>query len=143
MTRKPHLALCLSLVLTSAVFAQQAAQRQTAAQTQQDLQAEYAAENIFKVYFPNLEMARKAAITFHHAVLESRYNEGYLVMELDAQEMSQLQSFGFRLARADEFITQRRAFLDQANRASISGQSSGLVLGGGATTQAITGFSCY
>jgi carboxypeptidase T len=137
MTRKPHLALCLSLVLTSAAFAQQAAQ------TQQDLQTEYAAENIFKVYFPSVEMARKAAITFHHAVLESRYKEGYLVMELDAAEMSQLQSFGFRLARADEFITQRRAFLDQANRTSIAGQSNGLVLGGGVTTQAITGFSCY
>jgi carboxypeptidase T len=137
MTRKPHLALCLSLVLTSAAFAQQAAQ------TQQDLQTEYAAENIFKVYFPSVEMARKAAITFHHAVLESRYKEGYLVMELDAAEMSQLQSFGFRLARADQFITQRRAFLDQANRTSIAGQSNGLVLGGGVTTQAITGFSCY
>jgi carboxypeptidase T len=143
MTRKPHLALCLTLVLTSAALAQQPAQRQTAAQTQQDLQAEYAAENIFKVYFPNVEMARKAAISFHHAVLESRYNEGYLVMELDAQEMSQLQSFGFRLARADEFITQRRSFLDQMSRASIAGQQSGLVTGPDATAQSITGFSCY
>jgi carboxypeptidase T len=143
MTCKPQLALCLSLVVAGAALAQQPAQRQTAAQTQQDLQTEYAAENIFKVYFPNVEMARKAAITFHHAVLESRYKEGYLVMELDAAEMSQLQSFGFRLARADEFIAQRRAFLDQANRASITTEGSGRVLGGGVSTQAITGFSCY
>jgi carboxypeptidase T len=135
--------LCLSLVLTCAAFAQQPAQRQTAAQTQQDLQTEYAAENIFKVYFPSVEMAHKAAITFHHAVLESRYNEGYLVMELDAQEMSQLQSFGFRLARADEFIAQRRAFLDQMNRASISGPQSGVLTGPGVTVQSIAGFSCY
>ena len=143
MTRKLNLALCLSLALGGAALAQQPAQRQSAAQTQQDLQAEYAAENIFKVYAPNVEMARKAAITFHHAVLESRYNEGYLVMELDATEMSQLQSFGFRLARADEFIAQRRAFLDQASRASIANQSNALVIGGGVTEQAITGFACY
>ena len=133
LTRKLHLALCLSLAFGSAALAQQPAQRQTAAQTQQDLQAEYASENIFKVYFPNIEMARKAAITFHHSLLESRYNEGYLVMELDAAEMSQLQSFGFRLARADEFITQRRSFLDQMNRNSISGSSASGVVGDQAT----------
>ena len=72
-TRKLHLALCLSLAFGGAALAQQPVQRQTAAQTQQDLQAEYAAENIFKVYFPSVEMGRKAAITFHHGVLESRY----------------------------------------------------------------------
>jgi carboxypeptidase T len=143
MTRKPHLALCLSLAVAGAAFAQQPAQRQTAAQTQQDLQAEYAAENIFKVYFPSVEMARKAAITFHHAVLESRYKEGFLVMELDAAEMSQLQSFGFRLARADEFITQRRAFLDQMKRNSIAGPQSSVLTGPGVTVQSIAGFSCY
>jgi carboxypeptidase T len=147
MTRKPHLALCLSLcsglALTSAAFAQQPAQRQTAAQTQQDLQTEYAAENIFKVYFPNIEMARKAAITFHHAVLESRYKDGYLVMELDATEMSQLQSFGFRLARADEFITQRRAFLDQMNRNSISRPSASGAVGDQVVVQSIPSFACY
>jgi carboxypeptidase T len=144
MTRKPHFALCLSLALVSAAFAQQPAQRQTAAQTQQDLQTEYAAENVFKVYFPNVEMARKAAITFHHAVLESRYAEGYLVMELDAQEMSQLQSFGFRLARADEFITQRRNFLDQMNRNSISRTpASGGAVGDQVGVQSIPSYACY
>ncbi len=143
MPRKLNLALCLWLALGSAALAQQPAQRQTAAQTQQDLQAEYAAENIFKVYAPSVEMARKAAITFHHSLLESRYSEGYLVMELDAAEMSQLQSFGFRLARADEFITQRRQFLDQMNRLSIANQQSSSTLGGDATVQSITGYSCY
>jgi carboxypeptidase T len=143
MTRKPQIALCLSLVLISAAFAQQPAQRQTAAQTQQDLQTEYAAENIFKVYFLNVEMARKAAITFHHAVLESRYAEGYLVMELDPQEMSQLQSFGFRLARADEFIAQRRAFLDQMNRKSIANQQSSVGTEAVPSVQSISGFACY
>jgi carboxypeptidase T len=143
MTHTPHLALCLSLALASAALAQQPAGRQTAAQTQQDLQAEYAAENIFKVYFPNVELARKAAITFHHAVLESRYGEGYLVMELDAQEMSQLQSFGFRLARADEFITQRRAFLDQMNRQSVSRPSTTGAVGDQVGVQSIPSFACY
>ncbi len=143
LTRKLHLALCLSLALGGAALAQQPAQRQTAAQTQQDLQAEYAAENIFKVYFPNVEMGRKAAITFHHGVLESRYSEGYLVMELDAAEMSQLQSFGFRLARADEFIAQRRGFLDQMNRNSVSRPSATGAVGDQVGVRSIPSFACY
>jgi carboxypeptidase T len=143
LTRKLHLALCLSLAFGGAALAQQPAQRQTPAQTQQDLQAEYAAENVFKVYFPNVEMARKAAITFHHAVLESRYKEGYLVMELDAAEMSQLQSFGFRLARADEFIAQRRSFLDQMNRHSISRSPASGAVGDQVGVQSIPSFACY
>ncbi len=143
MPRNFNLVLCLSLTVVSAALAQQPAQRQTAAQTQQDLQAEYAAENVYKVYAPNAEMARKAAITFHHNVLESRYAEGYLVMELDAAEMSQLQSFGFRLARADEFIAQRRTFLDQMNRNSISRQSVTGAVGDLVGVQSIPSFSCY
>ncbi len=143
MPLKLNLALCLPLALVSAALAQQPAQRQTAAQTQQDLQTEYAAENIFKVYAPSVEMARKAAITFHHNVLESRYGEGFLVMELDAAEMSQLQSFGFRLARADEFIAQRRSFLDQMNRNSISRQSVGGAVGDQVGVQSIPSYACY
>ena len=65
-------------------------------------------------------------------------------MELDADEMSQLQSFGFRLARADEFITQRRAFLDQMNRNSISrSPASGSAVGDQASVQSIPSYACY
>lgn len=134
------LAISLTLAVAGSALAQH---RPSPVQTQQDIQAEYAAENIFKVYFPNLEMARKAAITFHHSLLESRYSEGYLVMELDAAEMSQLQSFGFRLARADEFITQRRAFLEQMNRSSILRQSAPDTIDAQIGLQSIPSFSCY
>jgi carboxypeptidase T len=64
-------------------------------------------------------------------------------MELDATEMSQLQSFGFRLARADEFIAQRRTFLDQMNRNSISRTSTGGAVGDQVSVQSIPSFSCY
>jgi carboxypeptidase T len=136
----PHRAVALLLAIGLAAGTSALAQSNTyqRALTQQHLQAEYAADNVFQVWFPNKELARKAAITFHHNLLEARYDEGYLVMELDAAEMSTLQGFGFRLTRADAFITQRREFLDRMQRDSIQRQAAGDV-----GTQSITGYACY
>jgi carboxypeptidase T len=118
--------------------------RHNHAQTQQDIQTELAADNIYKVYAPSREMARKAAITFHHALLESNYDEGYLVMELDAQDMGRLQSFGFRLARADEFIAKRREFLGQMSQLSMQRQQRDSASGAAPIgVQSIPNYSCY
>jgi carboxypeptidase T len=118
--------------------------RHNHAQTQQDIQAELAAENIYNVYIPNRAMARKAAITFHHALLESNYDAGYLVMELDAQDLSRLQSFGFRIARADQFIAKRREFLAQMNQAAVRRQQQeGLASTEPIGVQSIPNYSCY
>ncbi len=134
------LAFGLGAVTATAVAAQSAVNAEAErAQTQQHLQAEFAAENIFMVRFPNLEAARKAAITFHANLLEARYDEGYLVMELDAAEIAALQGFGFRLARADAFIAQRRAFLQEAQRRSVEASATG----GSSSVFAIPGYSCY
>jgi carboxypeptidase T len=147
----PSALATLSLGVSVAVlpWAAQAHQRYSAAQTQQDIQTELAAENIYKVVAPNAAMARKAAITFHHAMLESHYDKGYLVMELDAQDISRLQGFGFRLTRADEFIAKRREFLTQMNQLSIQRQQQSTSSPTATTTareigvQSIPNFSCY
>jgi hypothetical protein len=133
------LPLALGLAFTAGIAAQDTPRH---ALTEQHLQAEYAGDNVFQVWFPNKEMARKAAISLHHNLLESRYDEGYLVMELDAAEMSTLQGFGFRLTRADAFIAKRREFLDAARRGAIAQQGTGLPARE-YSVQSISGYSCY
>jgi carboxypeptidase T len=138
----PAFALALSLGLAFAAANATAQHAHHHAVTQQQLEAEYAADNVFQVWFPSKEMARKAAITFHHHLLEARYDEGYLVMELDAEAMSTLQGFGFRMTRADAFIAQRREFLDAARRTSI-GRQGGTLPDAGPSVQSISGYTCY
>jgi len=72
---------------------------------------EKVAENIYKAYFPNLEIAHKAAVTFHGQLLEVNYEGGYMIFELTPQEMSQLRQFGFKLKPATEFKEFRKKFL--------------------------------
>jgi carboxypeptidase T len=147
------LAVLAALLLPAQALAQH---RHNHAETQRDIQTELAADNVYKVYGPAsakagtersaqvAAMLRKAAITFHHALLESNYEEGYLVMELDAQDISRLQSFGFRLERADEFIATRREFLDQMNRLSLQRQQQeGMANAPEVGIQSIPNFSCY
>src|SRR5207253_8809298 len=59
--------------------------------------------SIFKAFFPDRELARKAAITFHANVLEADYDKGYLVLELEPDEIATLTGFGFRIESAPEY----------------------------------------
>jgi carboxypeptidase T len=102
--------------------------------------------NIYKAYFPSAELARKAAITFHGQLLESNYAGGYLVFELDADDMTKLRQFGFRFERANEFIQRRNQVLTQlqslaASRAASTGATTLAVPD--ATIQSIPSYACY
>ena len=111
------------------------------------LEEEKRTVNIYKAYFPSLEIARKAAITFHGQLLESDYAAGHLTLELDAADMDKLRAFGFRFETATEFIQRRNAVLTQlqslhASRAA--GTTTSATGGtGGATIQSIPNYSCY
>jgi carboxypeptidase T len=102
--------------------------------------------NIYKAYFPNAEVARKAAITFHGQLLESNYEGGYLVFELSAEDMEKLRPFGFKFEYASEFIYKRNEMLSQMQNlqkqsdaaASAKGQAAAPV-----TVQSIPNFACY
>ncbi len=74
-------------------------------------EAEKAATNVYEAYFPNLETARKAAISFHDKLLEANYEEGFLVLELEPKEMQQLRQFGFKFKPAAAFMEQRKKFI--------------------------------
>jgi carboxypeptidase T len=103
------------------------------------LVSEQARTDIFKVVFPNLQMARRAAITFHDNMLESRYTEGYLVMELNEFERQRLEGLGFVIERADDWIRARNERLDVL----IAAGGRGLLGKDAAGTEAIPGFTCY
>lgn len=72
---------------------------------------EKAATNVYEAYFTNLDLAHRAAITFHGQLLEANYDAGYLVLELEPNEMQQLLDFGFKLKPAKAFIEQRKKFI--------------------------------
>lgn len=109
---------------------------------QQRLEEEKTADNVYKAYFPNLATARKAAISFHHALLEAHYEEGYLVLELNREEMAELRRFGFRIKPATEFLAQRKQMIEQVQALNLKRAAAGEG-GPDVGVYAIPGYSCY
>lgn len=134
----PHLSgVSLALFLAFGSLAGVQAQTPTNDSIYDELEQEKAVYNVYKAYYPNREVARKAAISFHANLLESDYKGGFLIMQLDEREMRQLQRFGFRFERATEFIERRNRALTmfQIERTRRSA--------GQAEPLSIPGFACY
>nr|WP_298140296.1 M14 family zinc carboxypeptidase [uncultured Pseudomonas sp.] len=106
------------------------------------LEQEKADNRVYKAYFPNLDIARKAAISFHGQLLESHFDDGYLIMELTDKEMEKLRVFDFTFSPATEFIEKRNSVLSklQNNMQSNDGSVSTMADMGIAS---IPGYSCY
>jgi len=131
------LAVCLAFGLALPAHAQNRTAAPAADDIYQQLEAEKGVYNVYKAYFPSLEVARKAAISFHAQLLESDYAGGFLIMQLEEREMRQLQRFGFRFERATEFIERRNRALTgfQIERTRrIAGEAEPL---------SIPGYACY
>jgi PKD repeat protein/murein tripeptide amidase MpaA len=58
---------------------------------------------VVKAYFPNLDLARKAVISF--TALDTKYEKGCLVMQLSQEEINTLISLGFKI----EWLTSQEA----------------------------------
>jgi carboxypeptidase T len=101
------------------------------------LEAEKAHDAIWKAYFPDAATGRKAAISFHAQLLESHWDKGYLVLELDSEEMDRLRVFGFRFERATEFIEARNRRLTMLQTLQAQ-RGPGI-----AEPTSIPGYSCY
>ncbi|WP_444997488.1 M14 family zinc carboxypeptidase [Aliikangiella sp. IMCC44359] len=109
-------------------------------QLSHELSQEISTENIYRVYFPNEEVADKAIISFHGQLLESNKSEGYLVMELSEDDIKKLKQFDFSIKKADEYIKQRNNRLKSIQQEVLSGNSVWLNSAG---TQSIPNYSCY
>ncbi len=110
------------------------------------LEAEMQQDNVYRAYFPNLEIARKAVISFHNQLLEAKYDDGYLILELTDSEIAQLRSFQFRIERATQYIEQRKDVLKmmQAERAKQDKQEQAKSSDTQkASIPTIPGYSCY
>lgn len=136
------------LVVALPVFAHNKVENQAAAM-KAELKADVAQEkqklNIYQAKFPNLDLAHKAAISFHANLLEAKYETGHMIFELNPEEKAKLEKFGFKLSIATEFINKRNAMLERLHAA---GQTATL-LGKQAPTftglqaEAIPSYSCY
>ncbi|WP_369958374.1 M14 family zinc carboxypeptidase [Pseudomonas benzenivorans] len=104
------------------------------------LEQEKAANQVYKAFFPNKEIARKAAISFHGQMLESHYDDGYLVMELNDEEMQKLQVFGFTFAPATEFIEKRNQILSKMQNRL---QMKSMAAPSASSASGIPGYACY
>ncbi len=119
------------------------------AELKAELKAQVAQEkqklNIYQAQFPNLELARKAAISFHANLLEAKYETGYMIFELNAEEKAALEKFGFKMRVAHDFITKRNAMLDrlhaQGQTATLLGKNAPLMQG--VQQEAVPSYPCY
>ena len=75
--------------------------------------------DVFEAYFPDLDMARRAAISFHGQLLESDYDAGFLVLELDERDQARLTQSGFTLKPAAAFLARRTAMCSVPTRARV------------------------
>lgn len=108
-----------------------------------ELEAEMRQDNVYKAYFPSLEMARKAVITFHNQLLEAKYEDGYLILELTDNEIAQLRSFQFRVERANDYIEQRKIVLSMMRSERAKLEQAKSLDTQKATIATIPGYSCY
>jgi len=123
-------ALSLGLALLAPALADPAADHR--AQRAEERQR----QQIYKAWFPDLATARKAAITLHGQLLETEYERGWQIFELDGEAIALLQRFGYRIEPATDFIARRNAFLDAIDKAAAAkGRDVGI--------ESIPGFACY
>ena len=132
------LAACAVVLCSGPLAAQKPAVPAGEPSLYEQLEQEKQNYNVFKAYFPNLDLARKAAISFHGQLLESDYMGGFLILELDATDMDRLRPFGFRFEVASEFIQRRNRALVQSQLRQSAGSA-----GAGPAPKSIAGYSCY
>ncbi|HSI57731.1 MAG TPA: M14 family metallopeptidase [Ideonella sp.] len=117
------------------------------AETDHLMGQEMAADNVYRVYFPNAEIGAKAAISLHDNLLETNWKDGYLVVQLDAGELKRLEPFKFRIEKDTAFIAKRNAMLERlraAGNPNILGQSAAALSAQGALgSESIPSFPCY
>ncbi|GHA07861.1 hypothetical protein GCM10008090_17110 [Arenicella chitinivorans] len=118
-------------------------------ETLQLLEQEKSTTNIYRAYYPSQALARKASITFHGQLLETNSEGGFLVLQLDPDDIEQLEHFGFKVQHASSYIKRRALELESSQQRMRNLQSfrSDPPDAGRATTdvsiQAIPGYPCY
>lgn len=104
-------------------------------------------DNFYRAYFPDAATGRKAAVTLHDALLESNWEGGYLVLQLDDADVARLTSFGLRIVKDEAFAQRYRDMLDRLQALgspNLFGASGARLAQRAAETgESIPNFPCY
>ncbi len=140
MKLNPILAATLAATAFTGSIAQ--ASPMAASEFVEQIEQEQMRDNVFKVHFPDIDMARRAAITFHEQLLESNLKAGYMIIELSATEKARIESMGFVAEKATDWLRERNerlARLKLTPGASLLGRQALEQVG----TESIPSFPCY
>jgi carboxypeptidase T len=138
------LAACLigaGTLIASPAFADDAAEMDSLLAQQQR------SDNFYRAYFPDAAIGRKAAVSFHDQILESNWKAGYLVMQLDADDVTKLKAAKFRVVKDTAFTQRYQDMLAKLRRAGAPNLfgASGARLAAQADEggESIPNFPCY
>ncbi len=90
----------------------------------------------FKISVSDNTLARKIAISYHHAILEMNYEQGFIIADLSAKEIKQLQSLGLKIEKATKWNQKYQQFKIATNL-QLKSQANNTKAAG------IPGFECY
>jgi len=89
-----------------------------------------------KIETSDKTLARKIAISFHHAILETNYEQGYIIADLTSDEIIKLKTLGLKIENAAQWNENYEQFI-KTHFAVQNQQSKTSQLAG------IPGFECY
>jgi carboxypeptidase T len=142
----PLWAAALALALTPPALAA-ADPVATRAENAALLAQEAAQQNYYRVWFPDLATGRRAAISLHGQLMESNWDSGHLIAQLDPDDINRLQGFGLRIDRAEDFIARHRHFIEALQAAGmpplLGRAAAARAAQPGAQAEAIPGYPCY
>lgn len=124
-------------VLFSSLLAENVLTSEPLFDVSKSIEEEISTTNLYRAYYPSKELSRKARITFHNEIHEMNSKEGYLVLELNAQDKDKLLSFGFTIYPATQFIDKRNQRLEGLQQ-KFSAQASDSI-----SIQSIPSYPCY
>lgn len=146
------LAAALSLAfagvsLATSAPAQSVESAHDATEMDQLLAQEQRVDNFYRAYFPDLDTGHKAAVTFHGQLLESNWKGGYIVLQLDEEDIAKLKAFKFRVVKDEAFIAKHDAMVQRLRAAgspNILGASGERLAARAAESgESIPNYPCY
>ncbi len=90
----------------------------------------------FKILVNDDALARKIAISFHHAILETNYQDNYIIADLTANEIELLKQHNLQIENATEWNAKYKLFKQNVTQ-RLQQKSQGIQMDG------IPGFECY
>jgi carboxypeptidase T len=118
-----------------------------ATEMDQLLAQEQTADNFYRAYFPDAATGRKAAVSLHSQLLESNWKAGYLMLQLNADDIAKLQAFKFRVVKDAAYAARHADLMARLRRAgapNLFGASGAELAAQGAIGgESIPSFPCY